>query len=47
MRVKVKGEVDSLSSDINVWLGTDMPNGLEVADDDDIEDETVKIFDED
>ena len=45
--MRVKGEVDSLSSDINVWLGTDMPNGLEVADDDNIEDETVKIFDED
>lgn len=42
--MRVKGEVDSLSSDINVWLGTDMPNGLEVADDDD--DETVKIFDD-
>lgn len=46
MRVKVKGEVDSLSSDINVWLGTDMPNGLEISDDD-VKDDTVKIFDED
>ena len=27
-------------------LGTDMPNGLEVADDDDADDETVKIFDD-
>lgn len=44
--MRVKGEVDSLSSDINVWLGTDMPNGLEVADDDDADDETVKIFDD-
>ena len=44
--MRVKGEVDSLSSDINVWLGTDMPNGLEVADDD-MGDEAVKIFDED
>lgn len=44
--MRVKGEVDSLSSDINVWLGTDMPNGLEVADDDDMGDETVKIFDD-
>lgn len=45
--MRVKGEVDSLSSDINVWLGTDMPNGLEVSDDDDMGDEAVKIFDED
>lgn len=44
--MRVKGEVDSLSSDINVWLGTDMPNGLEVSDDDDADDETVKIFDD-
>lgn len=44
--MRVKGEVDSLSSDINVWLGTDMPNGLEVADDDYADDETVKIFDD-
>lgn len=44
--MRVKGEVDSLSSDINVWLGTDMPNGLEVADDDDMGDEAVKIFDD-
>lgn len=44
--MRVKGEVDSLSSDINVWLGTDMPNGLEVSDDDDMGDEAVKIFDD-
>lgn len=44
--MRVKGEVDSLSSDINVWLGADMPNGLEVSGDDDVEEEAVKIFDD-